>query len=651
MNLLAKFKEVMKLNNVVLDALEDEEEEDEGDNSEALIQFQETFNNSNKVSVAVITKKLSTGIDLNRNVCAIHLVDIPYTPEVEEQFLGRSVRQGNDIKTVSVYRYNTNGTLDEVKREILKEKGNWQTDLLKSVGDNGANEIDNMTIDQEQVIAEAIARFGVNFTTDDLKVIIDEKKDKQAQIMEEERELRRSTLRAELDKVVKNKSYMDYGDSTQIKKSLYLNEHLKNESVNTYKLEKEDQILPTYKKVITNTEDATAVMINKAMKVPFENGKIDIKQLKEHLESVKTQFLEQGSLDYIPHRYGQAFKRLQADEIVLVNAGTMENKYTYYPENWETIKNPLTNAQKTQMVKHFNKQYKTGVEVVIKKAKELNDTNEALASTLETYMQVANEDDTELELYKGLLTGDSIIIQEDVRVNPDYEVVSKKETLQVCDFRIGSGWSDAYKRMFIVNYENEDYYCRYTTSIYDNTDTLKISEHTITDKKCKYIKKDNMFDTALKLATDKIKEKFFQPEDNKKDEELTYDSGSEVVTASEIQLKKTTNYENPRSNPTATVRGEYVAIVNGIIPFAFNKRAVLRDYINSYNKEVELDTIIIESIDNIETIVGFDEEGNKKVLFTYEYSGAKGSDYKAEIKAYLKQLQDVLDKAKVNGHS
>jgi len=636
MNLLAKFKEVMKLNNVVLDALEEDEDEDEGDNSEALIQFQETFNNSNKVSVAVITKKLSTGIDLNRNVCAIHLVDIPYTPEVEEQFLGRSVRQGNDIKTVSVYRYNTNGTLDEVKREILKEKGNWQTDLLKSVGDNGANEIDNMTIDQEQVIAEAIARFGVNFTTDDLKVIIDEKKDKQAQIMEEERELRRSTLKAELDKVVKNKSYMDYGDGDQIKKSLYLSEHLKRESANSYKLEKEEQILPTYKKVITNTEDATAVMINKAIKVPFENGKIDTKQLTEHLESVKTQFLEDGSTNFIPYRYGQAFKSLQADEIML--------------EDDLVIKNPLTNAQKTQMIKHFNKQYKTGVEVVIKKAKELNNSNEALASTLETYMQVANEDDTELELYKGLLTGDSIIVQEDVNWRPDYEVVAKKETLQVCSFRIGSGWNDAYNKMYIVNYENEDYYCRYTRSIYDTLDVLKVSELTITEKECIYIKKDSMFNTALKLATDKIKEKFFQPEDNK-DEELTYDSGSEVVTASEIQLKKTTNYENPRSNPTATVRGEYIAIVNEIVPFAFNKRAIFKDYINSHNKEVELDTIIIEDIDGVETIVGFDEEGNKKVLFTYEYSGARGSDYKAEIKAYLKQLQDALDKAKVNGHS
>lgn len=160
-----------------------------GDNEQdvgALAQFQENYNNSKVSTTLIFTTRNSTGVDFNKMTKAIHLVDIPYTPDVWHQAEGRGVRQGNKIDKVHVYQYSATGTLDTMKKVLLSEKGAWQEEIKNN---DSVNSISSIQVDGKKLIEEVMAS-NPNATEDDIRAIIKEKQSEREEIVKKENQLK-----------------------------------------------------------------------------------------------------------------------------------------------------------------------------------------------------------------------------------------------------------------------------------------------------------------------------------------------------------------------------------------------------------------------------------------------------------------------------
>ncbi|MFT7880447.1 MAG: hypothetical protein ABXS91_08645 [Sulfurimonas sp.] len=164
----------------------------------ALALLQESYNNSTEPTVLIYTERNTTGVDFNKRTAAVHLVDIPYTPDVWHQAKGRGVRQGNVIRDVQVYTYATAGTLDDAKMKILEVKAGWQEDLKtidsKTLEYNG--------IDGKAIIEEATARFGGIPTPEQIEIIMEEKKSQALKIRGVEAKAKEKIYKREVEDVL-----------------------------------------------------------------------------------------------------------------------------------------------------------------------------------------------------------------------------------------------------------------------------------------------------------------------------------------------------------------------------------------------------------------------------------------------------------------
>lgn len=156
--------------------------------------FQKDYNTSSSPTVLIFTKKFTAGVDFNIMTEAVHLVDIPYTPDVWHQAMGRGVRQGNKVKNVKVYKYSQEGTIDIFKEMILEEKSGWQEKVLLG-GDE--NRIVHDVIDSEEIISNAIAEDG-DITEESFDKAYQKKKDKLEQENKEAREIMNSMVKGEV---------------------------------------------------------------------------------------------------------------------------------------------------------------------------------------------------------------------------------------------------------------------------------------------------------------------------------------------------------------------------------------------------------------------------------------------------------------------
>lgn len=164
----------------------------------ALALLQESYNNSTEPTVLIYTERNTTGVDFNKRTRAVHLVDIPYTPDVWHQAKGRGVRQGNVVRDVQVYTYATSGTLDDAKMKILEVKSGWQEEL-KSVD---SNTLEYNGIDGKAIIEEAAARFGGIPTPEQIEVIMNEKRSQAQKIRETEAKAKEKIYAREVKEVV-----------------------------------------------------------------------------------------------------------------------------------------------------------------------------------------------------------------------------------------------------------------------------------------------------------------------------------------------------------------------------------------------------------------------------------------------------------------
>jgi N12 class adenine-specific DNA methylase/uncharacterized membrane-anchored protein YhcB (DUF1043 family) len=94
----------------------------------------EQMNDGRKRIVFGSTDALGVGVNMQRNLRAMHHMDAPWMPGELEQRNGRGHRQGNQWNTVLEFRYLTD-RLDGRRWQVLAIKQRFITDFMKSKGD------------------------------------------------------------------------------------------------------------------------------------------------------------------------------------------------------------------------------------------------------------------------------------------------------------------------------------------------------------------------------------------------------------------------------------------------------------------------------------------------------------------------------------
>ena len=122
------------------------------------LELQEDFNSSTTPDILVYGIGGITGVDFNKNVSAVHLMNIPETPDVSHQAMGRAVRQGNDMDLVKVYKYFTAGTFDSFLEKLVAGKDDW----IKSLSDDkeAKDSVKVNTSSASQITSNALNMFA-----------------------------------------------------------------------------------------------------------------------------------------------------------------------------------------------------------------------------------------------------------------------------------------------------------------------------------------------------------------------------------------------------------------------------------------------------------------------------------------------------------
>ncbi|MDE2097707.1 MAG: hypothetical protein KGL39_10700 [Patescibacteria group bacterium] len=81
------------------------------------------------------TEKLGTGVNVQNKLKALHHLDVPWLPSSLEQRDGRGWRQGNENKDIDIYRYVSEGSLDQTFWQVIGNK----TRFIRQVVTPGQN--------------------------------------------------------------------------------------------------------------------------------------------------------------------------------------------------------------------------------------------------------------------------------------------------------------------------------------------------------------------------------------------------------------------------------------------------------------------------------------------------------------------------------
>ncbi|NSS94637.1 DEAD/DEAH box helicase family protein [Enterococcus faecalis] len=78
------------------------------------------------------TQKMGAGTNVQNKLIALHDLDVPWRPADLEQRAGRIVRQGNENKEVSIYRYVTENTFDAYLWQTIENKQKFISQIMTS---------------------------------------------------------------------------------------------------------------------------------------------------------------------------------------------------------------------------------------------------------------------------------------------------------------------------------------------------------------------------------------------------------------------------------------------------------------------------------------------------------------------------------------
>jgi N12 class adenine-specific DNA methylase len=103
--------------------------------------FEKVRNGSVRVLIGS-TQKMGTGTNVQKRLVALHHLDAPWKPAEVEQRDGRILRQGNENKEVSIYRYVTEGSFDAYMWQALETKARFISQVI--TGDNAARRAEDI---------------------------------------------------------------------------------------------------------------------------------------------------------------------------------------------------------------------------------------------------------------------------------------------------------------------------------------------------------------------------------------------------------------------------------------------------------------------------------------------------------------------------
>ena len=128
--------------------------------------IQDNFNDSDTPDIMIYGIAGITGVDFNRNVSAVHLMNIAEKPDTHQQAQARAVRQGN-TSHVKVFKYFTVGTFDKFLDEMSVTKGDW-IEALKQNGDVNT-ELETDSSSSAQILQQALLKYKgeKNMSVDD----------------------------------------------------------------------------------------------------------------------------------------------------------------------------------------------------------------------------------------------------------------------------------------------------------------------------------------------------------------------------------------------------------------------------------------------------------------------------------------------------
>lgn len=97
------------------------------------------------------TKRMGTGVNVQRRAVALHHVDVPWRPDELEQREGRQMRQGNLNPEVEVHTYVTTGTIDAMSWQTIERKAAFIAQITKGT-------TTSRTVEQDDESMEKMAR-------------------------------------------------------------------------------------------------------------------------------------------------------------------------------------------------------------------------------------------------------------------------------------------------------------------------------------------------------------------------------------------------------------------------------------------------------------------------------------------------------------
>ncbi|MCA9714989.1 MAG: hypothetical protein KC468_09915, partial [Myxococcales bacterium] len=124
------------------------------------------------LDVVIANSVAYEGLDLQTRTCAIHHLDLPWTPGDLEQRNGRAYRQKNSCPILNIYYYIARGSTDGVRLNNVQGKSTWMADLL----DLEKTKVNNPAADSDLSAEDMLIELSRN--KEAVKRLIAEKKER-----------------------------------------------------------------------------------------------------------------------------------------------------------------------------------------------------------------------------------------------------------------------------------------------------------------------------------------------------------------------------------------------------------------------------------------------------------------------------------------
>ncbi len=118
------------------------------------------FRDLNKGIVSVVigsTFKMGLGVNVQKRLCALHHLDVPWRPADMVQREGRILRHGNECENVDIYRYITKGSFDAYSWQLLESKQRFISQILSGhITVREGEDVDETVLNYAEVKALAV---------------------------------------------------------------------------------------------------------------------------------------------------------------------------------------------------------------------------------------------------------------------------------------------------------------------------------------------------------------------------------------------------------------------------------------------------------------------------------------------------------------